>query len=107
MELHGPEISKEATGHQNVGEAPRSDVKADLSIETNVGAADARSPERTHCRSVSQATEEVDINGEDGRPQRPDRGLESFVLALLRNGGGLRGKDPAALSGQERNRQRQ
>jgi hypothetical protein len=28
-ELQGPEISKEASGHQNMGKTPRSDVKAD------------------------------------------------------------------------------
>lgn len=62
-ELHGPGISKEALGHQNVGKRHALMSKADRRSRPVFGRMHTRPLERAHRRPVSQATEEVDING--------------------------------------------
>jgi hypothetical protein len=93
-ELHGPGISKEASGHQNVGK--RHALMSGLTLDRE-GCSDGctRPLERAHCRSVSRRLEEV-MNGKDDRPQRPDLQPDSFVLAGLRNvGEDFAADDPA------------
>jgi hypothetical protein len=94
-ELHGPGISKEASGHQNMGK--RHALMSRLMTLYREGCSDGctRPLERAHCRSVSRRLEEL-MNGKDGRSQKPDLLLRSFVLAGFRNvGEDFAADDPA------------
>jgi hypothetical protein len=96
-------------GASECGEAPRSNVKADRRSRPVFGWMHTRALERTHRRPVSQAAEEVDINGKVVHSGQIDS-WEGFALAALRNVvGEVRGKTPcrAVLSNQERNQQQQ